>query len=81
MNLASRISGEQVDQSRSDQETEIDNGGIRELSETEHRIGLSREGCGTSWRVAKGVGMRAVRGSSSGGEEWEGINREWTRSK
>ena len=41
MNLASRISGEQVDQLRSDRETEIDNGGIRELSETEHRIGLS----------------------------------------
>ena len=31
----------------------------------------------------KGVGMKAVRGSSSGsdGEEWEGINREWTRSE
>ena len=51
------------------------------MSETEHRVGLSREGCGTSQRVVKGVGMRAVRGSSSGGEEWEEINREWTRSK
>ena len=81
MNQVSRISGEQVDQSRSDRETEIDNGGIRELSETEHRIGLSQEGCRTSRRVARGVGMRAVRGSSSGGEEWEGINREWTGSK
>ena len=38
MNQASRISGERVDQSRSDREAEIDNGGIRELSETEHRI-------------------------------------------
>ena len=74
MNQASRINGERVNQSRSDRETEIDNGGIRELSETEHRVGLSREGCGTSRRVAKGVGMRAVRGSSSGGEEWEGTN-------
>ena len=79
MNQASRISGEQVDQSRSDRETEVDNGGIRELSETEHRIGLSREGCGTSRRFAKEVGMRAVRGSGSGngGEE----NREWTGSE
>ena len=67
MNQASRINGERVDQSRSDRETEIDNGGIRELSETEHRVGLSREGCGTSRRVTKGVGIRAVRGSSSGG--------------
>ena len=81
MNQASRISGEQVDQLRSDRETEIDNGGIRELSETEHRIGLLQEGCRTLRRVARGVGMRAVRGSSSGGEEWEGTNREWTRSK
>ena len=32
------------------------------MSETEHRVGLSREGCGTSQRVVKGVGMRAVRG-------------------
>ena len=53
------------------------------MSETEHRIGLSREGCRTSWRFAKEVGMRAVRGSSSGsdGEEWAGINREWTGSE
>ena len=34
----------------------------------------SREGCETSQRFAKEVGMRAVRGSGSGGEE----NREWT---
>ena len=81
MNQALRISGERVNQSRSDRETEIDTGGIRELSETEHRIGLSQEGCGTSQKVTRGVGMRAVRGSSSGGEEWEGINREWTGSK
>ena len=40
MNQALRISGERVDQLRSDRETEIDNGGIRELSETEHRVGL-----------------------------------------
>ena len=83
MNQVSRISCKQVDQSRSDRETEIDNGGIRELSKTVHRIRLSREGCGTSRRFVKGVGMKAVRGSSSGsdGEEWEGINREWTRSE
>ena len=51
------------------------------MSKTEHRVGLLQEGCGTLRTVAKGVGMRAVRGSSSGGEEWEGINREWTGSK
>ena len=74
-----RISREWADQSRSDRETEVDIGGIRELSETEHRIGLSREGCGTSRRFVKEVGMRAVRGSGSGssGEE----NREWTGSE
>ena len=79
MNQVSRISCEWANQSRSDRETEADIGGIRELSETEHRIGLSREGCGTSWRFAKEVGMRAVRGSGSGsgGEE----NREWTGSE
>ena len=77
MNQVSRISGEQADQFGSDQETEIDNGGIRELSETEHRIRVLWEGCGTSQRFVKGVGMRAVRGSGSGsgGEEWEGIKR------
>ena len=41
MNQASRISREWADQSRSDRETEVDIGGIRELSKTEHRIGLS----------------------------------------
>ena len=79
MNQVSRISREWADQSRSDRETEVDIGGIRELSETEHRIGLLREGCGTSRRFVKEVGMRAVRGSGSGsgGEE----NREWTGSE
>ena len=42
---------------------------LEKRAKLEHRIGLLREGCGTSRRVAKGVGMRAVRGSSSGGEE------------
>ena len=49
------------------------------MSETEHRIGLSQEGCGTSRRFAKEVGMRAVRGSGSGGGGEE--NREWTGSE
>ena len=79
MNQVSRISREWADQSRSDQETEVDIGGIRELGKTEHRIGLLREGCGTSQRFAKEVGMRAVRGSGSG-SGGEG-NREWTGSE
>ena len=49
------------------------------MSKTEHRIGLSQEGCGTSWRFTKEVGMRAVRGSGSGGGGEE--NREWTGSE
>ena len=49
------------------------------MSETEHRIGLSRESCGTLRRFAKEVGMRAVRGSGSGGGGEE--NREWTGSE
>ena len=40
MNQVSRTSREWADQSRSDRETEVDIGGIRELSETKHRIGL-----------------------------------------
>ena len=76
MNQVSRTSCEWADQSRSDRETEVDIGGIRELSETKHRIGLSSEGCKTSQRFTKEVEMRAVRGSGSGsgGEE----NRKWT---
>ena len=48
------------------------------MRKTGTRIGSSREGRGASRKVAKIVGMRIVRRSSSSGEKWEGIDREWT---